>query len=157
MRNLIAAEVFPPGEFLREELEARGWTQADLAKILGRPRRLIGEIIDGKRAITAETAWGLGDAFGVDPQFWLNLESAYQLSRVRQHDTDVATRANLVAKAKQASSVATTASKLLSPPKSPKAAKSVAPPVLSQASEKKRSSRLAAPGKVVRGGKPPSE
>ena len=76
MKNPIAAEVFPPGEFLRDELEARGWTQADLAKILGRPRRLISEIIDGKRAITAETAWGLGDAFGLDPQFWLNLESA---------------------------------------------------------------------------------
>jgi HTH-type transcriptional regulator / antitoxin HigA len=80
--ELIPAEVFPPGEFLRDELEARGWTQADLAKILGLPRRLISEIIDGKRAITTETAWGLGDAFGVDSQFWLNLESAYKLSRL---------------------------------------------------------------------------
>jgi len=81
MKNLTAAEVFPPGEFLRDELEARGWTQADLAKILGRPRRLISEIIDGKRAITAEIAWGLGEAFGIDPQFWLNLESSYSVGR----------------------------------------------------------------------------
>ena len=35
------AEVFPPGEFVREELEARGWTQTDLAAILGRPLRLL--------------------------------------------------------------------------------------------------------------------
>jgi HTH-type transcriptional regulator/antitoxin HigA len=82
MNSLTAAEVFPPGEFLRDELEARGWTPADLAKLLGRPRRLISEIIAGKRAITVATAWSLGDAFGVDPQFWLNLESAYQLSRL---------------------------------------------------------------------------
>lgn len=92
MKNPIAAEVFPPGEFLRDELEARGWTQADLAKILGRPRRLISDIIDGKRAITAEIAWGFGDALGVSPQFWLNLESAYQRSRVEQHDAKRAKR-----------------------------------------------------------------
>jgi HTH-type transcriptional regulator/antitoxin HigA len=83
MKNPIAAEIFPPGEFLRDELEARGWTQADLAKILGCPQHLISEIIDGKHAITAEIAWGLRDAFGVDPQLWLNLERAYQLSRER--------------------------------------------------------------------------
>ena len=146
MKNLIAAQVFPPGDFLKEELEARGWTQADLAKILGRPRRLIGEIIEGKRAITAETAWGLGDAFGVDPQFWLNLESAYQLSRVRPRDTDIATRAKLVEREKRANSVATTALRLLSQPKAPQVAKSVAASALSQTSgKKKRSSRPAAP------------
>lgn len=99
MTKLIPAEVFPPGEFLREELEARGWTQADFAEILGRPPRLVSEIIGGKRAISPETAQGLGDALGVDPQFWLNLESAYQLSRVRQPDVNVAKRARLFQKA----------------------------------------------------------
>lgn len=97
--NLIPAEVFPPGEILREELEARGWSQADLAAILGRPPRLISEVISGKRTITPETAQGLGDAFGIDPQFWLNLESAYQLSRVRNPDSRVAKRAKLFEKA----------------------------------------------------------
>jgi hypothetical protein len=43
-------EVFPPGEFIREELEARGWTQSDLAKILGRPLQAINEIVNGKEA-----------------------------------------------------------------------------------------------------------
>ncbi|HVR11461.1 MAG TPA: HigA family addiction module antitoxin, partial [Thermoanaerobaculia bacterium] len=82
MSDLIAAEVFPPGEILREELEARGWTQTDLAEILGRPPRLVNEVIAGKRAITPETAKGLGEAFGTGGQFWMNLESAWQLSKV---------------------------------------------------------------------------
>ena len=50
------AEIFPPGEFLREELEARNWSQTELAEIMGRPVRLINEIIAGKKAITPETA-----------------------------------------------------------------------------------------------------
>ena len=50
------AEVFPPGEFLRDELEARNWSQTEFAEIIGRPVRLINEIIAGKRAITPETA-----------------------------------------------------------------------------------------------------
>ncbi len=95
MKNYTPAEVFPPGEFLKDELDARGWSQADLAEILGRPPRLISEIISGKRAISPETAQGLGDAFGVDPQYWLNLESAWQLWRAPQPDASVAKRAKL--------------------------------------------------------------
>lgn len=97
----VPAEVFPPGEFIREELEARGWTQMDLADILGRPLKLVSDIILGKRIITPETAKGLGDAFGIDPQFFLNLESAYQLWRVgksREHDAEVPRRASLYEK-----------------------------------------------------------
>src|SRR5262245_28749675 len=76
MSERIPAEVFPPGEFIKEELEAREWTQADLAEILGRPPRLVSEIINGKRAISPETAKGLGEAFGTGAQFWMNLEGA---------------------------------------------------------------------------------
>jgi HTH-type transcriptional regulator/antitoxin HigA len=99
MPHFTAAEVFPPGELLREELEARGWTQADLAEILGRPPRLVSEIIRGKRSITPETAKGLAEALGTSPQLWMNLESAYQLSKVRQEDNSVAKRARLFEKA----------------------------------------------------------
>jgi HTH-type transcriptional regulator / antitoxin HigA len=95
MTARVPAEVFPPGEFIKEELEARGWTQSDLAEILGRPPRLVSEIISAKRAITPETAKGLADAFGTDPQFWLNLESSYQLARIRTRDDTVARRARL--------------------------------------------------------------
>ncbi len=95
MKDRRPAEVFPPGEFLREELDARGWTQTDLAEILGRPVRLVNEIISGKRGISPETAKGLGDALGTGPQFWLNLESAYQLSRITGDDDTVTRRARL--------------------------------------------------------------
>lgn len=89
------AEVFAPGEFLREELEARGWTQTELAEILGRPTRLVNEIISGKKAITPETAIQLGNAFGTGPELWMNLESQYQLSKVATSNDLVARRAKL--------------------------------------------------------------
>lgn len=73
--------VEPPGETIREELEARGWTQTDLAEIMGRPVAAVNEIINGKRGITAKTASQLGEAFGLSPQFWLNMESSYRLAQ----------------------------------------------------------------------------
>lgn len=90
------AEVFPPGEFLRDELEERGWSQAELADILGRPPRLVSEIIQGKRGVTPETAKGLAAALGTSPEYWLNLESSYQLWRSGgDGDDSVARRARL--------------------------------------------------------------
>ena len=68
-----------PGEILKDELEARGWTQSDLAEILGRPIQAINEIITGKKAIVPATAVELSRAFGTSAEFWLNLESAYRL------------------------------------------------------------------------------
>jgi len=89
------AEVFPPGEFLREELEARNWTQTELAEIIGRPVRLVNEIIAGKKAITPETAIQLGESLGTGPEVWMNLESQYQLSKVRSADDLIIRRAEL--------------------------------------------------------------
>jgi len=80
MNDRRPAETFPPGEFIKEELEARGWTQDDLADILGRPVRTVNELVTGKRGITPETAKGLGEAFGTSAQLWMNLESSYRLS-----------------------------------------------------------------------------
>lgn len=84
MSKLIPAEVLPPGEFLKEEMDERGWTQQDLADILGRPHRLVNELIAGKRAITPETATGLAEGFGTSAAYWINLESAYQLHQTRK-------------------------------------------------------------------------
>jgi HTH-type transcriptional regulator/antitoxin HigA len=98
MADRQIAEVFHPGEFIRDELEARGWSQLDLAEILGRDAILVNQIIKGKRSVTPETAKGLGDAFGMDAQYWLNLESAYQLHKVTQSSGNndlVAKRAKL--------------------------------------------------------------
>jgi len=96
MLNRVPAEVFPPGEFIREELEARGWTQGDLAQIMGRPLRLVNELVAGKKQITPETARGLAKAFGDDdPLYWMNLDSAYRLAHTEPADEAVARRAKL--------------------------------------------------------------
>lgn len=98
MNARVPAEVFPPGEFLREELEAREWSQQELADILDRPPRLISELIAGKRAITPETARGLSDAFGISAEYWMSLESQYQLSKVKVANDHVSRKARLYSK-----------------------------------------------------------
>jgi HTH-type transcriptional regulator/antitoxin HigA len=95
MMERKVAEVFPPGEFIRDELEERGWTQNDLAEIMGRPIQAISEIVSGKKAITPETAQGLAGAFGTTPELWLNLENAYRLSLTKTDSAQVARKARL--------------------------------------------------------------
>jgi HTH-type transcriptional regulator/antitoxin HigA len=71
-----------PGEYLAEEIEARGLTQTALAKLMGRPLNAINEIINGKKAITAATALQLEKAMPEIPaRFWLNLETDYRLAK----------------------------------------------------------------------------
>ena len=76
----MTAAVEPPGKHLRRALRARGWTQADLAMILGRPERFVSELINGRRGLTARTALELGAALGDDPWEWMKREVAYRLS-----------------------------------------------------------------------------
>jgi len=71
-----------PGEVLMEDfLEGFGITQNKLAVSIGVPPRRINEIVHGKRAITADTALRLGKYFGTTAQFWLNLQTHYDLDR----------------------------------------------------------------------------
>jgi HTH-type transcriptional regulator/antitoxin HigA len=79
MNEIVPAEVFPPGEFLADELEARGWTQSEFAEIIRRPIKVVNEIIAGKKAITTDTAREFAAAFGTSPQYWLNLQTAFDL------------------------------------------------------------------------------
>ncbi len=89
MSHHINLESFPPGDYIPEEIEARGWTQLELAEIIGKPLQAVSEIVAGKRSITPEMAELLGAAFGTSAQVWLNLENAYQLSRVPAEDRTV--------------------------------------------------------------------
>jgi len=69
-----------PGEILIEEfLEPMRISQYRLAKDISVPPRRINEIVHGKRSITADTALRLGRFFGMSPQFWLNLQTRYDL------------------------------------------------------------------------------
>lgn len=71
-----------PGEILLEEfLRPMDISQYRLAKDISVPQRRISEITQGKRSITADTALRLGRYFGMEPQFWLNLQSRYDLLR----------------------------------------------------------------------------
>src|SRR5215471_17933702 len=95
MTDRIPAEVFPPGEFLRDELDARGWTQTEFAEIIGRPHRLVNELISGKRGVTPETARELAAALGTSAELWMNLESSYRLSKVAPATDRIAREAAL--------------------------------------------------------------
>ena len=69
-----------PGEVLMEDfIEGFGITQNKLAVSIGVPPRRINEIVHGKRGITADTALRLGKLFGTTAQFWLNLQTLYDL------------------------------------------------------------------------------
>ena len=97
IRNI--AQAFPPGEFIREELEARGWTQGDFAEIMGRQSSTISGLINGKRAVSPAIASDLAAAFGTTAQFWMNLETAYQLFVENRTNETVARKARLFQKA----------------------------------------------------------
>jgi addiction module HigA family antidote len=73
-----------PGEVLEEEfLEALGITQVALAEHIGVSVQRVNELVRGKRGMTPDTAWLLAQAFGTSPEFWLNLQAAYDLARAR--------------------------------------------------------------------------
>jgi len=68
-----------PGEVLADELEELGISPTELARQLAVPANRITQIIQGKRAISGDTALRLGHWFGMSPQFWLNLQSSYDI------------------------------------------------------------------------------
>ncbi len=75
----MAASAIHPGEHLAEELEALDMSAAELARKIGVPTNRVTQILNGTRAITGDTALRLGHFFGTSAQFWLNLQSLYEL------------------------------------------------------------------------------
>ena len=68
-----------PGEFLREILEERHLSQAHFARVIGVAPMRISHVLKGTRPVTAELALLFGRVFGQSPQYWLNLQSSYDL------------------------------------------------------------------------------
>ncbi len=98
--NYTPAEAFAPGEYLRDELEERGWTVTEFAEIIGRPIQAVSEILNAKKDITPETAVSFSEALDTSAELWLNLQTAYKLhlqrvSATSQAVTPVARRARL--------------------------------------------------------------
>lgn len=75
----MARPAIHPGEILADELAELGVTPTELSRQLKVPPNRITQIIQGKRAVTGDTALRLGHWFGTSAQFWLNLQSAYDL------------------------------------------------------------------------------
>ena len=68
-----------PGEILKEELEALGVSPTEFARQIDVPPNRVGQIIAGKRSVSADTALRFGHWFGVEAQFWLNLQTQFDL------------------------------------------------------------------------------
>ena len=75
----MAVIAIHPGEHLAEELGALGMSAAELARRLDVPTNRITEILNGRRAITGDTALRLAHFFGTTAEFWLNLQSLYEI------------------------------------------------------------------------------
>jgi addiction module HigA family antidote len=73
-----------PGEHLAEELKELGMSAAELARKLGVPTNRVTGILNGQRAITGDTALRLAHFFGTSGEFWLNLQSLYELRLAQQ-------------------------------------------------------------------------
>jgi HTH-type transcriptional regulator/antitoxin HigA len=87
-----------PGEFIREEIEARGWSQRDLAYILGSSEQALNTILSGKRGISPEMAKAMGNAFDVPAELFLNLQKSYELAQAHDPDPGIAKRAKIQSK-----------------------------------------------------------
>jgi HTH-type transcriptional regulator / antitoxin HigA len=87
-----------PGNVLRRLLDARGWSQEQLAAVTGRSRQTVIQIMQGRAGITPEMAVVLGAAFGNSPNDWMRLESNYRLSRVKGETQPVQRRAKIYGK-----------------------------------------------------------
>jgi addiction module HigA family antidote len=77
-----------PGEILADELAEIGLNASQLADKIGVPKNRIYQILHGQRNLTADTALRLGKFFGTGPEFWLNLQKAYELDVARQNIND---------------------------------------------------------------------
>lgn len=96
MAQTKSVPVDHPGTFIKEELDARGWEQVDLAYILDMLPQQLSPILAGKSSITPDMAAALGAAFDVQPEFFANLQKMYDLNKAKPADPGVRTRAQWV-------------------------------------------------------------
>lgn len=85
----MALMAIHPGEHLAAELEALGMSAAALARQIKVPTNRVTQILNGQHAIKGDTALRLGHFFGTSPEFWLNLQSLYELRRAEEKVSSV--------------------------------------------------------------------
>ena len=86
--QLVFKRAVHPGLILKDELAELGVTPTDFARQIDVPPNRISQIIAGKRTVTGDTALRLGHWFGVDPQFWLNLQAQFDLALAAKKSGD---------------------------------------------------------------------
>ena len=84
-----------PGDYLRDLLESKGWTQDDLAAVTGKSRQQINDIVTKKRGISPDMAIVLAAAFNQEPRIWLGMDAAWRLSQAQENPSPVSYRAKL--------------------------------------------------------------
>lgn len=72
-----------PGDVLKDELEELNLSVSEIARQLGVPANRLSQIIRGKRGVSGDTALRLGHWFGMNPQFWMNLQTGHDLALAR--------------------------------------------------------------------------
>jgi HTH-type transcriptional regulator / antitoxin HigA len=93
--KLFDSSPFHPGAVLRRMLDEKGWTQDELAAVMGKSRQAINELIVGKTGITPEMAIGLAAAFGNSATDWMKIDAAYRLSLAAADVAEVQRKARL--------------------------------------------------------------
>lgn len=73
-----------PGEHIADELDARGMTAADLARLMGVDPGRVSRLINARTSVTGDTALRLADAFGTSAEFWMRLQGDHDLARARE-------------------------------------------------------------------------
>lgn len=86
--SIILKDKFHPGEFIKDELEARDMKQKDLAEKMNIAKNVLSEIIHGKRNLTADLSLKLEAALGINAEFWMNLQVGYDIQLLRESHTD---------------------------------------------------------------------
>ena len=76
----VPAEVFHPGEFLKEELDERGVSQKDAASALGISPQFLSDVINGRRGVSTELARRLGKYLGTTAFFWMKMQDVWDSS-----------------------------------------------------------------------------
>ncbi|MGL5032385.1 MAG: HigA family addiction module antitoxin [Microcystaceae cyanobacterium] len=78
----------PPGDTIKDIIEERNWTVAQLSEALGYSPQFVNQLLNGQAAIAKETALNLARVLGSTPEFWLNREAQYRLQIVNQEHLD---------------------------------------------------------------------
>jgi addiction module HigA family antidote len=82
--DMIPGDIFHPGEYIKEELDARGWHQQELADKIKVSKSEISLVIHGHRSINAKLAVLLETALGIDAEFWMNLQVKYDIDLIKK-------------------------------------------------------------------------